>query len=254
MEKQYVDFSQHLQGLLDALAPNLFKVTNERNLDGDMDGDVVVSALSGNINKNSATIPYQIDVFTYDPENTMNVFTKLAHTYNKTSFTNVQDEKLYTIFQYYNTPVDMDKDIEIGQNHLSRIVIFAQLYIMFQVSNVKKITIDNEEIETLNGTLAYVCETHSNRVSGVQMNKDKKKAATLQLTFAMISKDSVFGRKLFLISTGQLDGNTSFSVVVDKTNGQTATLTMMITGCTNSWGDNALPSDQVSMGLYDNRQ
>lgn len=253
VEKQYVDFSSHFQTLINAIEPNKYHVSNERNLDGEMDGDIVVSALSGIVNKNSATIPYQIDIFTYDPEGTMNALTKLSHTYNKTSFTSLQDQKLYTIYQYYNTPVDMDKDIEVGADHLSRIVVFAQLFIMFQVSNVKKITIDGEEIETLDGTIGYVAETHSNRISGQQMNKSKKKASTLSLSFRMVSKDSVFGRKLFLIETGQLEGNTSFTVVIEKTNGQTATLVMFVPTATTSWADNQLPSDQVSMMLYDNR-
>lgn len=253
-EKQYVDFTQHLQGILNTLSPNTYKVSNERNLDGEMNGDVIVSALSGTPNKNSAIIPYQIDIFTYDPEEAMNVFTKLAKTYNKTSFTSTQNETLYTIFQYYNTPVDMDKDIEVGSNHLSRIVVFASLYIFFGVSNVKSITIDNEDIETLNGTLGYMAELHSNRQSGVEMNKNRKRTSALSLNFQMVSKDSIFGRKVFLIETGQLSGNTSFNVVIEKTNGQTATLTMIITAITSSWGDNSLPSEQISMGLYDNRQ
>lgn len=254
MAQVYVDMAEHLKSLLDVLEPNnKYKVSNERNLDGVFNNDIVVSALSGTTTKNSATIPYQIDIISNDPDKIINLFTKLAKDYNMTTFRVISEGRFCDIYQTYNTPVIMDKDIEYGDNHEVRVVVFANLYIMFNVSNIKKLTIDNEEIETLSGSLNYLAESSSNRISGQNLNKNKKKASTLTLTFRMITRDSVFGRKVFKVATGQLDGNTSFSIKIEKTNGDVSNLVMFINAVNDAWQQNALPSVEISMLPYDNR-
>lgn len=259
--KQFVDFITWLQTKLNALQAG-FKVSSERALDSDFfENEVVASQLAGSVYDESANIPYQIDITTSDIDNAMGVFTTLAKNENNKSFVSIINEgteddpdfKNYTVIPYFQTPVVMDKDLEIGSNHYSRIVVFVNLVILFQVSNVSEITIDSESIGFLEGTFGYTAELVSNRVSGQELNVSKKKASSTSLSFRIINKDTAFTRKLFNIAIGVLPGNTSFSVKLKLTNGQEANLNMVVGTSTLSFARQQLASYNVGLFLYDSR-
>lgn len=260
--KQFVDFKKWLQTKLDAIQAG-FVVSDERNLNAEdfVDKQVVISQLAGSVYDESANIPYQIDITIKDIDNAMNVFTSLAKAENNKPFRSIVNEgteespeiKNYSVIPYFQTPVVMDKDLELGSDHYARIVVFVNLVILFEISNVEKIKIDNEDIPFLNGTLAYTAELMSNRVSGEALNKSKKKASSTCLAFKMINKDCAFSQKLFKIATGALRGNTGFAVEVTLTNGQKANLNMIVGSSTLSFARQQLASYDVGLYLYDSR-
>lgn len=259
--KQFVDFVKWLQEKLNALQAG-FTVSSERALDSNFfENEVVACQLSGSVYDESANIPYQIDITTSDINNAMDVFTTLAKSENNKPFTSIINEgsednpnyKSYTVIPYFQTPVVMDKDLELGANHFSRIVVFVNLVILFQVSNVSEITIDGESIAFLEGTFGYIAELVSNRVSGQELNVSKKKASSTNLSFRIVNKDTAFTRKLFNIATGVLKGNTKFSVVFKLTNGQQANLNMVVGTSTLSFARQQLASYNVGLFLYDSR-
>lgn len=264
---QFLDFKKWLQDNLDALVPDYFKVSNERSIDaGDFEGEVVISALSGIPYEDSANIPYQIDVFTADSDKVMNILNTLCKTVSNVPFTQViqtgkqmndnQEVPVYAnhrITPYLNTPVIMDKNVEVGSNVFNRIVIFASMLVFYDVNDITSLIIDGETINTLDSALAYTAEMQSNRISGQEMNKSKKKASTVGITFTSINKGGVFGNKVFRIATGQLSGNTAFNVQVTLTNGLTATLKMIVGSSSLGHSRGKLPSLNVSMYLYDDR-
>ena len=84
----YVDYAKYLQDQINANNGN-FKVYAERNLDSMFDGDVVVSAKSGKYYRSSAEIPYQIDIVTAKPKETLDYFTTLFKNLNNSSFTSI---------------------------------------------------------------------------------------------------------------------------------------------------------------------
>ena len=260
--KQFVDFRKYLQEKIDAIISGVFSVATERNLNSDfIDGEVVVSAMAGAVYEDSATIPYEIDIFTSDPEGAIDYFTALAKENNNKPFQTIINEgtadtpdfKQYTIIPYFQTPVTMDKGLAYGTDHYAKVVMFANLVILFQVSNVASITIDGEEIKFIDGSFSYATELQSSRVSGVELNKSKKKAATISLNFKMINKDTLFSRNIWNVMIGNKPGNTSFSVTITLTNGMSATLKMLLNTNVLAFARQQLSTDNISLFLYDDR-
>lgn len=261
---QFIEVDKWLQQKLDEIAgANKFKVSNERALDSDFEGEVVVSALSGTPYEESANIPYQIDVFSSDVEHTMDVLNTLSKAYSNVTFEQVikvsKDGNNNDIYAHHiitpliNTPVVMEKDIPNGSQHFARIVVFTTFLVFYSVNDIKELEIDGEKINMLNSSLNYVIEPFSQRVSGQELNKSKKKASTSSINFEMVNKDSVFGNKAFETWAGTLKGNTGFTVKVTLSNNKTATMKMMIGSCTLGHSRGKLPSLNVAMFIYDDR-
>lgn len=265
MENQFLDIKKWLQEKLDAIKEG-FKVSNERQIDGDFEGEVVVSALSGTPYEESANIPYQIDVFTSNIDETMNVLNILCKTVSNVEFEQIIktgkeaiDGEEVDTFQTHrikpllNTPVVLDKDIDVASNHYARIVIFATMLVFYDVNDIKELEIDGEKINMLNGSMSYVAEMMSNRVSNQPLNKSKKKASTVSINFSMVNKASTFTNAVFDTTVGQRSGNDKFVVKVTMNNGKTATLNMIIGNATLGTARGRLPSLNVAMYLYDER-
>ena len=254
--------ADYLKDKLDTIAgENVYVVSKERNVDADYNKhQVIVSALSGAIYEESSTIPYQIDIVTNDLESVMIDFTTLAKNNNNKPFTYIDKTKVenefksVTITPFFNTPVVMEKDIEIGSDKYARIVVFATVNEVTQVSNIKSLKINGEKIDFLTASLIYTAELNTNRISGQNMNVSKKKASSCSVSVSMIHKASVFTNKLFSIATGSVDGNTSFSVEVELDNGIKATLIMILGSYTFSNERTKLPTINFGMFLYDTRE
>lgn len=267
MNNQFIDIKKWLQEKLNELANGYFNVSNERKSDSDyFEGEVVVSALSGTPYEDSANIPYQIDVFTAKIDYVMDVFNVLAKTVSNVPFvqivqtgtqtTNGSTTPVYAshrITPYLNTPVIMEKDIPSGAQHYARIVVFATMLVFYDINDISELKIDNEKINLMNGSLNYTIEPMSNRVSGQELNKIKKKAASVSINFTMVNKNSNFSDKVFQIATGQLAGNTKFVVKVTMNNGKTSTLNMIVGNSSLGVARGQLPSLNVALYLYDDR-
>ena len=252
-----MDLVSYLQTKLNALTPDAYVVSNERNIDADYEKhQVVVSALSGSLYKDSGSIPYQIEIITSDIDKVTVDFTMLAKNNNNVSYTQVVSEgetnfKSVTIVPFFNTPVVMEKNIGVGSNKYARIIVFATVNEQENVNNIKSLVIDGEEQELLTGTFAYVVEANPTRKSGVELSKSKKRTGSCQISFSTISKSSVFLNSAFKIATGQLKGNTSFNAAVTLDNGLNATLKMFIGSYTFTNERAKLPLINIGLFLYD---
>lgn len=257
---EFVNFEKHLQDILDTIATDTFEVSNTRDMVGKTDKiNVVFTALAGSVYKNSASIPYSIDIFTDNPEQVINIFTSLAKSRNGNSFISLVKEgtetKEYTVFEYYTTPAVAEKGLAFGTNIYARLTMFVNLNVLFEVGNVSAIEIDGEEIEFVNGTLSYATEVFSNRVTGQELNKARKKTATTTLNITMVNKTSIFTNKVNRIMFNLLSGRTIFAVKVKLTNGFVGELPMMLTQNAFSFAQNTpnLPSFNVILTVGDNR-
>lgn len=250
---------QFIQEQLDAIRPGAYRVSSERNLQSEFEKhDVVVSSLSGDVYSKSSNIPYQIDITTLDPDQVQEDFFELARNCNNIPFTKIiqsgeDNFQSITFSVVFNTPVTMEKSIDIGTNHYVRLVAFASVNEMNGINQVKKIEIDGELIETLNSTYNYVTETNSSRVSGQELNYSKKKASSVSIVFTSINSASVFFNKAFKITCGQLPGNTKFTVNFELDNGLKATLPMFVNSYQLVSQIGKLPAANVSLALYDQR-
>lgn len=250
---------KYIQKQLDAIRPNAYRVSSERNLKSDFEKhDVVVSSLSGDVYSNSSNIPYQIDILTLDVDEVQADFFVLARNCNNVPFTEVirEGETNFQSVTYnvvFNTPVTMEKSVDVGTNHYARLVAFASVNEMSGINQVKKLSIDGEVIEKLNSSYTYVTEPSSARVSGEELTRSKKKGSTCNIVFTAINKASVFFNKAFKISCGQLPGNTKFTVDFELYNGLKAELPMWVSSYQLIDERAKLPAVNISLGLYDDR-
>lgn len=257
---QFVDFKSHLQQLLDDISIGLFNVTDIRDMVGDTDKvNVIISALQGSVYENSASIPYKIDIYTDDPKSVESIFTTLAKVNNNKTFISVIEEegepKEYTVYQFYGTPAVAEPQQDLGTNVVAHLIMFATLNVFFDVGNVSSVVIDDNEIEFATGTIAYSIESFSNRVSGQELNKGRKKASTTSLQLTMVNKTSFFTNKVLQIMFGQLSGQTIFNCKVKLTNGLEFTIPMILGTNSFSFARNTpnLPSFNVTLIMGDNR-
>lgn len=250
---------QFIQEQLNAIRPNAYNVSSERNLKSNFEKhEVVVSQLSGDVYSKSSNLPYQIDITTSDPLEVQGDFFVLARNCNNVPFTKIIQEgeenfKSVTYSIVFNTPVVMDKSVDIGVNHYARLVAFASVNEMNGVNQVKKLEIDGETIDKLNSTYSYVTEPSSARVSGEELTKSKKKSSSSTIVFTAINNATIFLNKVFKISTGQLPGNTKFTVNFELYNGLKAELPMYVNSYQLMDERGKLPSVNIGLALYDDR-
>ncbi|NCB47991.1 hypothetical protein EOM81_13390 [bacterium] len=112
----------------------------------------------------------------------------------------------------------MEKDIPVGSNHFARIVMFGTLFILFNSSNVKQITIDGENIDFVNGSITWQQTMRSDRKSGQANNKNISEASAVSLSFQFASQQGIFANKLSALRTGAIHRTTAFAVKVILTN------------------------------------
>lgn len=252
----FVNIKEFIETKMQNISTVPYIYSDERQLNSfNGNNEVVIKRLSGEIYSESSQIPVQIEITTDDPEKVIDDFTALAMECNNKSFESIieegEDSVLYLITPIFNTPTVIDADIRIGSKTCCRLITFSTFNITRNVSNVKKIAIDNEELEIENGTFGYTATPRSNRVSGQELTPSKKEEASSMLSLAIIGQNTIFTRKLFLIQSGALAGNTAFSVKIELTNGLEATLSMFVTTATLGFGKNKIPVYNVSLSLFD---
>lgn len=250
---------QFIQEQLNAIRPDAYNVSSERNLKSSLEKhEVVVSQLSGDVYSKSSNLPYQIDITTSDPDQVQGDFFALARTCNNVPFTRViqEGEENFQSVTYnivFNTPVAMEKSVDIGASHYVRLVAFAVVNEMSGVNQVKKLEIDGETIDKLNSTYSYVTEPSSSRVSGEELTKSKKKSSSSTIVFTSINNATVFLNKAFKISAGQMPGNTKFTVNFELYNGLKAELPMYVNSYQLMDERGKLPSVNIGLAIYDDR-
>lgn len=253
-KEQLIDYKAHLESILNGILPNLFEVTDERNLNSDESKvNVVVKQLVGSVSDDTADIPFQLDIYTVDPKSVMDIFTAIAQKRNGKPFTTLSKNETgfreYIVYEYYKTPVVMEADVDLNLNHYARVVVYVNLTILKSVSNIKSISVDGEEIEFAEATLGYVAELYSNRVSGGELNENKKTSAGVSVTMTMVNKAKIFNNKCFLIATGQMSGATVFDVTLTTSNNLKANLKMVLQQTVLNGARNVpqLPTLQVTL-------
>lgn len=255
----FVDIVKYLKEKLAEISDFKYNISTERNLDSDdLDGEIVVKALSGSVYDESSTIPYQIEVTSLSPDKVINDFTTLSVRNNNKKFTSIvknseSEYQSYTITPFFQTPTIMDSDLRVGSNVYARLVLFATFNITYQVSDIKSITIDGESLSFLNATISYATEPSSNRISGVELSKSKIRNASTSISIDIVHKATIFTNKVFKIMTNQMPKNTPFVVEIEMENGLKASLTMCVNTCSIIGARGLLPTEKISLILYDER-
>ena len=223
-----------------------YEVSRHRNLAYDgAKPQIVLTDLAGNLTEESKTWQVQIDIITATPDETQADLEQFVKTYNNTK---VVSESTSTML-YFLSPALMERDIQSGANKLVRFVIIATLFSTFGVSDIVEITIGGVAYKPLNATLHYATEIRPVPQSGTKLTSNVKTLAGTTLSFTAINKATIFNNALRAIRTGQIDGNTPFTIVVKFNDGGTETYSMILMSATLASARNQLSSLNVSFVL-----
>ena len=223
-----------------------YEVSRHRNLAYDgAKPQIVLTDLAGNLTEESKTWQVQIDIITATPDETQADLEQFVKTYNNTK---VVSESTSTML-YFLSPALMERDIQSGANKLVRFVIIATLFSTFGVSDITEITIGGVAYKPLNATLHYATEIRPVPQSGQKLTGNVKTLAGTTLSFTAINKATIFNNTLRAIRTGQIDGNTPFTIVVKFNDGGTETYSMILMSATLASARNQLSSLNVSFVL-----
>lgn len=206
-------FREHLKNNL----PQDWEITEELNLNWDGTSTIVVlKANTGTEFINAKAIPFQIIVLTDDVPNslaTLNIFISEQH---EKFFV-----KNYSFFkQYYYTPVVPTIATATGNTLTSQIIVTGMLTEASDVSDIRKVTIDNEIIYTTVRNLAYTTEGDSQTIINDNVDllaKRNNRTGVLSFTLSFLAQGNTFCKKLRQLRQGTLDPNTTFTITMNFT-------------------------------------
>ena len=254
--ENFINLAKYIQKELDNHYQDFkFEVTEELNNNIDYNKNIViVKQTSGNVYDESAQIPYQIEIITDKPKEMLYVFTDFAKNHNNKIIDTLVDNdkseyKSFSINQNYTTPQVIQSDTELGLQHVSRLVMFANLFIMFNINNVKLVKINGEKQEFLSGSFTYTAELFSNRVSGKSLNQNNVKYAVTGFQMELLNKMSIFSQKLALIRQGKLNVNIPFDIEITKTDNTTEQYKMILVNAGFAFARAKMPSLSVAFTI-----
>lgn len=259
---QYFDAQAYFQAKLDAICAAMgiepYKVSLERKLDAVNARVAVISALSGPVGAATATITYEIGVYTNEPEEVMSMLTELARSESGKVFSSESEgadgeTKTYQCIGSYMTPTIMDRDIEIGPNHGVRVVQYASFGILADVLDIESVTYKGESIEFAQATLSFVSSLSANNKSGENLMKNTSTGAAISLSLTFPSQRSALALDLLSAMVGVRGKNEPFAIMfsVGGQNGISAEKKFIVSSATLNSVRGSVPSLQASFSEYD---
>lgn len=251
-------FQSKLDAICDALEIDHYNVSAERKLDAVNAREVVIAAMAGPVGVTTATVTYEISAYTNNPDEVMAMLNELARAESGKVFTSEVetiggDTVTYNIIGSYMTPTVMDRDVEIGPNHGTRIVQFASFGILPDLMDISSISYKGEAVDFAQATVNYVAELSSNNKSGQSLMKSTASGAAMSISITLPPQRNTLTTDVLSVLAGTKDKNApfSFSVVFGTDNPITISKQFIINGSTFNSMRGSIPSLQVSFAEYD---
>lgn len=259
---QYFDAVQYFQDKLNVICTALgideYNVSAERKLDAVNAREVVVAAMAGPVGAATATITYEVSVYTNNPDEVMAMLTELARSESGVTFTSESettggDVVTYSVIPSYMTPTIMDRDLEIGPNHGVRVVQYASFGILKNVLDVGGLTYRGEQLEFAQATLNFIAQLSSNNKSGQNLMKSTASGAALSLSLTIPSQSSVLALDIISVLVGAKSKNYPFAIsfTIGDANGVQVSKTFILSAATLNSVRGSVPSLQATFAEYD---
>ena len=191
---------------------NTYIITEEINYQYNGDGNaVIIKYLSGTNYKDSVIQPIQLSVYTNNPNSIRADLDNFANALNNAPFFDPSSPTTY-VQQLYSTPILMTPFDPAGNNYIHQFIISGTLLISNNVSEIKKIEIDGEELETTVRNVSYTSQIDNQRINNFFLNESNVTYGSIQLSIQMINKNNVLSNKLRLLRTGNFDIDNTFTI------------------------------------------
>lgn len=211
---------------------------------------IVIKYLSSSIQYYAETMPIQILVLT--EENSMEkarmLLNKFTVDYNWKVIT---DDSIY-VKQQYSSPVVLNNYVEVGVGYRSVLYVTGTLYIMEDIADVKKVTIDNKEITPLSFNVSYSMSTNTQQLADVYIASSVKTVSTFAITMMIPMFESDLVDKVLNIldelndttNSVEYNGNNVFAVSF-KSGNKTISKNMKLISAQITSAPNEVPSLQL---------
>lgn len=199
---------------LEEIFGSSYEILEEVNIDFDISKTtILIKNLAGLSYRDSVIQPIQLIAHTTDPRGTLEVMQNFARNYTHVSF--VQDFDY--IAQTYATPYVLESFREMGVNHVSQVILSGTLVISSNIVDIKRVLIDDEEIETTTRPLTYVAYPDNQKRADSNINTTVVRNAALKFTITGVNKLTDFTNKLRFIRQGVLSEDTVFNIKIYHT-------------------------------------
>ena len=259
---QYFDAVQYFQDKLDVICTALgideYNVSAERKLDAVNAREVVVAAMAGPVGAATATMTYEVSVYTNNPDEVMAMLTELARSESGSVFTSETETTGGEVVSYqcipsYMTPTIMDRDLEIGPNHGVRVVQYVSFGILANVLDINSVKYKGDEVIFAQATINFVAQLSANNKSGENLMKSTATGAALSLSLTIPSQSGLLALDIISVMAGAKDKNYQFNISlrVGDENGVTIDKTYIMSTATINSVRGSVPSLQATFAEYD---
>lgn len=176
---------------------------------------VVIKELAGSVVGNVKFMPIQLNIFTGANEvnKTKEIFKKFVNDYSNTH-TNIG---LDYYKQDYSTPIDMSNFLQIGDSYRAELLITGTLMVAGNICDVRKVKINNKEVNYTNVTITYSTSPNPAKYSNENLQRVMIANANVQITIVAYANISPFNTLISLLKTGQKSPNDTFTVDLEYT-------------------------------------
>jgi hypothetical protein len=206
-----MNYLNYIKSIFDTFQ-NDYVITEEINYQYNGSGNaIIIKYLSGTNYKDSTIKPIQLAVYTDNPIAIKKDLDSFASASNNNPFYDTESPSTY-IQQIYGTPILLSPFDPTGNNYIHQFILSGTLLISSNVSEIKKVQIDGEEIETTTRTLSFTAQIDSQRVSNSFINSSNVTYSSIQFSFQMINKNNILSNKIMSLRTGNLNIDTNFAI------------------------------------------
>lgn len=198
------------------------------------------------------TQPVQILILTEQNslDTTKFFFSEFAKKYNFEAISKTIDETNVWVKQQYSDPVVLSNFNAVDYGYRSIMYMSATLYIMYNVVDIKELTIDSVSVTPLAFTLAYTSTMNTQQLATRTIATSVKSIASLAISFTIPVVASNLITKIVSIMGEQTGytGNEDFAVSF-KLSGITFTVNMKLTAANFTTAPNQVPALEIGMQL-----
>lgn len=176
---------------------------------------VVIKELAGSVVGNVKFMPIQFNIFTGANEvnNTKEILKSFVNDYSNTH-TNIG---LDYYKQDYSTPIDMNNFLQVGDSYRAELLITGTLMIAGNISDIRKVKINNKEVNHTSVTVTYSTSPNPAKYSNENLQRVMIANANVQITIVAYANISPFNTLISLLKTGQKSPNDTFTVDLEYT-------------------------------------
>lgn len=218
-----MSYKEYIQEALESyVTDNEYKISVVEEVDFNYNPDdneivVVYKELAGSVVGNVKFMNIQFNVFSSANEvnYTKEILNSFVADYSNTSVTLGLDHYK----QDYNTPIDLTNFNEVGHTQRAMFLITGTLLVTSNISDIKRVRINNIDINYTNVNISYTAQPHSYLVSSENLMRHSATNPNLQINIVAYIQNDSFNTLISLLKTNQKGANDTYTIELTYVDG-----------------------------------